>query len=567
MTLLPIVARELRVASRRAATYWTRFTFALLAIVVASLAWAMLLGQSPRETGLTLFITLSVIAYIYSLLAGTFATADCVSEEKREGTLGLLFLTDLRSYDIVLGKLVASSVTGVYGLLAIFPIMGIPLLLGGVAPAEFWRVVLVCVNNLFLSLALGMICSTVCKDERKSIGLTLLIVLLLTGGWPGLLAWVGSSISRNSPLFAFGDRNWLALFSISPGFTCVFAFDAPYKAEIVRAKFNWFYLSLAVTHALGWLALLLTTALLPLVWQDRAATPQTVRRRERWRLWTHGADDVRVSFRRRLLEVNPFYWLASRERFKVTLVWLWLGAGAALWMFGLFKERNSWLDEMVYIWTALIAHSSLKCWLAMEASRRLGEDRRSGALELLLSTPLSVKEILRGQWLALLRQFGAAAALVVAVDFLFLGLGLKHSFDDRASWIVMWLSGAGIFIFDLVTLALLAMWGSLSGRKSSQAGLSAIVRVCVLPWFLFGVVVAFLAILEEGFHIRPFGANVPGYWIIVLWFVISLVLDALLAGWALRRLRNDFRTVATQRIESRTAIWGRWLGKIFATKK
>src|SRR5881394_1700718 len=167
MTLLPIVARELRVASRRAATYWTRFSFALLAIIVGSFAWAILFRQSPRETGYWLFVCLAVIAYLYSLISGALATADCVSEEKREGTLGLLFLTDLRSYDIVLGKLAASSITASYGLLAIFPIMGIPLLLGGVAPAEFWRVVLVCLNNLFFSLTLGLICSTLCKDERK----------------------------------------------------------------------------------------------------------------------------------------------------------------------------------------------------------------------------------------------------------------------------------------------------------------------------------------------------------------------------------------------------------------
>ena len=567
MTFLPSVARELRVASRRAATYWTRFSFALLAIVIGSFGWATVHGLSPRETGIALFATLTVIAYIYSLLAGTFATADCVSEEKREGTLGLLFLTDLRSYDIVLGKLAASSVSGVYGLLAIFPIMGIPLLLGGVAPAEFWRVVLVCVNNLFLSLALGLFCSTICRDERKSIGLTLLIVLLLTGGWPGLLAWVGSSISRNHPLAAFGDRHWMALFSPSPGFNCLFAFDKLYQAEIARAKYNWFYLSLAVTHALGWMALILSTALLPLVWQDQNPTPQAVRRRARWRLWTDGTDEVRVAFRRQLLAVNPFYWLASRERFKVTLVWLGLGAGAAIWLFGLLKMRHDWLDGTVYIWTALLTHSALKCWLAMEASRRLGEDRRSGALELLLSTPLSVNEILRGQWLALLRQFGAAAALIVAVDFLFLGLGLKNVSEDRAIWTVMWLAGIAIFILDLVTLALLGMWGSLSGRKSSQAGLSALVRVCVMPWFLFGAVCALLAIIEEVFHPRPLSNNAPGYIFIGMWFVISLINDALLAGWALRRLRADFRIVATQRIESKAAIWGRWLGKKFAASR
>src|SRR5256885_8919754 len=43
---------------------------------------------------------------------------------------------------------------------------------------------------------------------------------------------------------------------------------------------------------------------------------------------------------------------------------------------------------------------SLKGWFASEVGRQLAEERKRGALELLLSTPLTVKEILRGQRLA-----------------------------------------------------------------------------------------------------------------------------------------------------------------------
>ena len=56
-----------------------------------------------------LFCILTGSAVFYCLLSGVWFTADCLSEEKREGTLGLLFLTDLKGYDVVLGKLVATS--------------------------------------------------------------------------------------------------------------------------------------------------------------------------------------------------------------------------------------------------------------------------------------------------------------------------------------------------------------------------------------------------------------------------------------------------------------------------
>ena len=48
--------------------------------------------------------------------AGLLGTADCVSSEKRDGTLGLLFLTDLKGYDVICGKLAANSVSVLYGL-------------------------------------------------------------------------------------------------------------------------------------------------------------------------------------------------------------------------------------------------------------------------------------------------------------------------------------------------------------------------------------------------------------------------------------------------------------------
>ena len=73
---------------------------------------------------------------MYCLLSGVWFTADCLSEEKREGTLGLLFLTDLKGYDVVLGKLVATSLNGLYAVLAAVPILALPLLMGGVAPGE-----------------------------------------------------------------------------------------------------------------------------------------------------------------------------------------------------------------------------------------------------------------------------------------------------------------------------------------------------------------------------------------------------------------------------------------------
>src|SRR5438876_11445161 len=142
MTLLPIVERELRVASRRRATYWLRF---VIALGVCAL-WFLLVTFGPSGVlgtrGQMVFMSISTIAFGFSLLAGVMLTADCLSQEKREGTIGLLFLTELQGYDVVLGKLMATSLHAFYGLAAILPLLAYSMLVGCVAAGEFCRIAL-----------------------------------------------------------------------------------------------------------------------------------------------------------------------------------------------------------------------------------------------------------------------------------------------------------------------------------------------------------------------------------------------------------------------------------------
>jgi ABC-type transport system involved in cytochrome c biogenesis permease component len=178
MTFLPIVERELRVAARRPGTYRTRRFAAMGIMAVWLLLFAVNRRVSAVELNKTLFVALGILALGGCLLAGIFLTADCLSEEKREGTLGLLFLTDLRGYDVVLGKLVATSVHSVYGLLAMLPVLALPLMMGGVTVGEFWRVVLMLVATLFLSLSMRMVALEATRqlsEDRRSGALELLL--------------------------------------------------------------------------------------------------------------------------------------------------------------------------------------------------------------------------------------------------------------------------------------------------------------------------------------------------------------------------------------------------------
>src|SRR5687767_3908705 len=124
MPFLPIVEREMRVAARKPKLYrWRTLGVFLGVLLVACQLFYFANKNTPTNNqGLQIFITFAVMCALFTLALGPFLTSDSISSEKREGTLGLLFLTSLKGYDVVLGKLAASAITGVYSLLGMLPV-------------------------------------------------------------------------------------------------------------------------------------------------------------------------------------------------------------------------------------------------------------------------------------------------------------------------------------------------------------------------------------------------------------------------------------------------------------
>jgi hypothetical protein len=188
-------------------------------IGAALAAWILLAWRYEPKDRRGFVLVVSVVVFLYATVAGTLVTCDCLSEEKREGTLGLLFLTDLKGHDVVLGKLAATSVNAFYGMLAVLPMLAIPFILGGVTRAEMLRVVLVSINLCFSFSASA--CSSPPSAART------------TGR-------LGSSIFIGLALVLEPDRSWsnsnssrpqvssqLALESC-PAVGCFLAFDENY---------------------------------------------------------------------------------------------------------------------------------------------------------------------------------------------------------------------------------------------------------------------------------------------------------------------------------------------------
>jgi ABC-type transport system involved in multi-copper enzyme maturation permease subunit len=547
MTFLPIVSRELRLASRRRSTYWLRSGAALVVMVVGTWLFLIMQAEPPKELAMALFGVLTGGAVLFALISGPRSTADCISEEKREGTLGLLFLTDLKGYDVVLGKLVAGSLNTFYCVASVLPMLAIPLLMGGgITLAEFARMALVTVDALFFSLTLGICVSATSRSAQKAAAITSLLIVFFTVGLPACGEVVAAIRKNRSVDFLF--------LAPSAGFSYYLAFDSPYKAFK-----PWFWGSVGALNGASWLCLILASLIAPRSWQDRPPGQASSRWRDRWRAWSYGDEIDRTAFRQRVLGTNPVYWSIARFRSKPAMVWLVLGLIACVWALGWWKFGREWLGVGVYLPTAISVNTALRYWFAGEATRSLAENRKSGALELLLSTPLRIEDILRGQWLALRRQFLGPVLAVLLVEFIFMLATVREETvgdDDRLFWSILWIAGMLMLVADLIALYWLGMWQALTAKNPIRAAGASLARVLVLPWIGYGLILLIMALREFGQ--RSYHTSSNWKFFVGLWVGLGIGVDISFGAWARQKLLTDFRLAAQQQPESKTEYWKRW---------
>jgi len=495
MTLLPVVDRELRVAARRPGTYLGRALAALVAVGV--FGWLFLIQRGARsdELGMALFVSLSVVAFIFTLFAGMVFSADSVSREKRDGTLGLLFLTDLRGHDVTLGKLAASSLAALYGLVAVLPVLALSLLLGGVTASEYWRVVGVLLVSLFTSLSLGMVASTLAEDARRAgagafLLLLALLFLLPVGG--ASMEWFARRLGWYSDSLGRFQNEWLECGSP------IRAITTAYASEYKRHAGD-FWKAMIFTGSVGLLGLVLASWRLPRVWQQAGGVSAAAGFSARLARLRFRSDESRRSFRTRLLEAHPVAWLGGRNWLRPWLVWAaLLGSGLLYVLLAMLEDGEEWFEGPALFSLSYAFHLLLKGWIASESPRQFFDDRRSGALELLLSTPVTIAGVVGGRLEALRRQFMAPVLAVAGLDLLFMLTAWDSGWDDEAAyWVALWGLHIGTLLLDAAALGWFGAWIGLAAT-GGRTTFHALLRVLVLPWVGW-----FLLVTLTAFVVRP----------------------------------------------------------------
>jgi hypothetical protein len=515
MTLPPTIARELRATARRRSTYWGRALLAALGVGACLFLFKQdALALAPARVGHAVFLVTSLIGAGYAA-AAFLVTADCISSERREGTLGLLFLTDLKTREVLLGKLAVRGFGSFYLMLGLTPALMLSLVAGGVMASEVVRIVLTLLNLLFLTLIIGLLASVWSWSQSAAIARAL---GLLTG--VGVLPFMVEQLMTR-----YGALPWSILSPVQ-GFMLVR--DAAY-----RVNPSAFWLSMAATHLLAWLLLVWASVALSRNWrrshQPRALKPGPHGHRRLLGpavvIGRRGSRRVFAPVARALLRMRglrPLAWLAA-------VICLFSSFAGIAMLHGLGSLP---LASLMITICGLSGHALL----AMVAGRFLVEARQSGELELLLVTPVGAHGIAREMRMALVRIL-LGPFYLIACGGLFAG-ATNFGFDADRPLTMLLLALTQLTGTILQALAVVWVGMYLGTRAQNLLTLTAsAVALAVIAPAVAGATVNLL-LQSWGGHL----SSAMGGVITVLSY-IALIL------WSGAQLRREFRTRNRSRLD------------------
>ena len=532
---LPIAAREIQVAAHDRAIYRARAAVAGTALLITSwILYSMFqfTGQASSMIGLQTFAFQSWAAFIFACGAFT-ATCDSISREKRDDTLGLLFLTHLKGRDVVLGKLASAMGLFVTGAIATLPILTLPVLLGGITLFQSFHLLISLLNTMLLSAAGGLFASSISVNKQKSGAIAISVMLFFCVLIP--LA-----------LLSFRKLGLLQPAYILEFFTPLFPQQLA-SGALAGLQLQYFWISTAAIFSITCLLLAAASFITPRTWQQRAKQPLLTRLTKRHAAWTLRTINSRSPLGRELLDRNAYEWLAARQLSAATKTWTFITAmvllATALILNFLRHNDPSGVFISICAPIAYIIQGSVKVRIGGHAADRFSGERESNALELLLCTPLSIPEMLAGEFRALRRHYVLPMIVVVALFFIGLLLSLSgvgqlaqlfttegDPLFRRATYFIL-ATAAYLLVLDSITLAWAGAWCGLTCRvQSARANTMAL--VLAIPFLVFvGVLPAILQSATIRAYLQNAGFYLSFFLVIAFLTASDLTIIALARRW------------------------------------
>lgn len=561
-SLPPIIERELRMTSRLGSTYWSRVGAGGIGAALFLWLMAMQLAALPTASaGLIAFRILAGVSALNVVFTVLRLSSAAFAREKREDTLGLLFLTPLRPRDLAFGKLVSTSLLAFYQFVAVIPMLALPLLAGGVAFGDFLLFVLALANLVFLVATIGLYVSARAWDEKRASTIATLLVLALTVVLPGFLPWLATTMP---------GQPFLTAMAVSPIYPISVALGGGGSSAALG-------FSLLLTQIMAWLFFAATCRVLPSCWQNRPAARELSRHTPP----RPGAEasappastavkkgrSVRRPFdalhRAQLLDRNPILWLTSRWRIDPATLWIFGLMGLILVVVVLGNSPWQVLVKPDFVlYASIFVNLAFKTHVLIQASAALSRDRGEDTLELLLATPITPRQLIEGHVQTLREPLRRWVWLALGVEVAWFALALVAYVPGSGgeTWILVAFAVAvvGFLIPDLYAVGWTALRQGVISKDTRNAQGNAGLHVLLLPWLVLVTVLTLLVLSNVSFEpwwaLAPYVmASAAADW----WFLrrSRRLLETDMVLWAHRRAAGELEHYDSWR------RWGRMLGR------
>jgi ABC-type Na+ efflux pump permease subunit len=177
--------RELVTVPRRAGHYAGRAAMLALLAILGITTWQATIGFSRDATlgeaasvGLLLFQIIAFVQLLLTVFFATLSAAGAVSQEKDRRTFVLLLLTDMRDYEIVVGKLLGALLPILVQIFVTVPVLAMLLLLGGIAPEQVLQAMLVLAAAAVAAGSLGGLVALWRERTFQALALSVLFLVL-----------------------------------------------------------------------------------------------------------------------------------------------------------------------------------------------------------------------------------------------------------------------------------------------------------------------------------------------------------------------------------------------------
>jgi hypothetical protein len=332
----------------------------------------------------------------------------------------------------------------------------------------------------------------------------------------------------------------------SPCMALYLAFDEHY---VSAGRDYWTALAVVLILALAGIAG--ACLLLPRVWRDE--TPFNPLAAWLARKRKKGLAGAPPEPRLALADMDPFLWLGLRNANakRSTRIALIMMAPLVIWFFTTstigFKTIDNVLSKSVWamvVWTAIMlgfaSHVLFKFRMAFDACARLNEDRASGALELLLATPVEDTAMISGHRAAAKKKFQEALKNLFAFNIFIATLSaICHEQVDIGKseiplFVLIFLGGAVLLVLDSWAIFWVGAWQGFKSRNLNRAVLVTLGQVTGPGWLALPLLIlAFSSFRSSG----------SGFTVILLWMMFNALVAAVAGSRARAKLAPGLRAL------------------------